>query len=295
LFLSRIFFWASSPSFYRSSRFTAVTNSATVHGEGPVQLLLALEDRGTGGQADAKRRRVYLSVLHLKAKEHYTTIRAEQATCAVSRFDAWRAHVAQESPQFPVNGSSSCSLIFGDCNSDRRLAEPCLGILAGDTRSMAPAMDWTTFKYRKDGCSKRQIDFVFHSRTIRPQRYLAEPDPDAQAFVFASTGLPNARYGSDHIAVAYQMHYCPEATGQKRRATKTQETVASTSIIPSAIAELPRRRLVAWAKRSGRAHGVRGNSSSVDIRQAMLASGAGSAIDAAAPVADKSWKRKRLE
>lgn len=245
-----------------------------MHGTGPVQILLALDDC-------VARRRIYLTAVHLKAKSPNYVLRATQARAVVARLEDWvgreqAASANRKEPLGRVPAAPHC-LILGDCNSSREAKEECLSILAGTTRQMASEIDWTTFKFRKAGPTKHQIDYVFHGNGFLPRRHLAPPNPLAAEFPFAAIGLPNARYGSDHIAIAYEISYTAakvtvnsprSVAGVKRRVGGTTSPVDGGSL-PTR--QLRRRSLVAWAKRYGKSYGVKGNSTSAAIRTAMAA------------------------
>lgn len=137
---------------------------------------------------------------HLKAKRGKEAIRTEQAKAVVTRVTAAREEAAAADKLSPI------VLVMGDFNAhyDEDCVQRCMSELSLASAYGEDAPSWTTWKYRQPsdfdagGLQKHTIDFILHSSQIRVSQTWGLPSDDE----LVDVGLPQAKYGSDHIAVA---------------------------------------------------------------------------------------------
>jgi mRNA deadenylase 3'-5' endonuclease subunit Ccr4 len=170
-----------------------------------VYIIVPLQIKGTDNC-------IVVAVTHLKAKKGVTKgipnekIRETQAS-------EIRYRAEQMADQLKVMGWKDVSiLILGDFNSEPDSAS-VKTILeeSGDWKfQSAYAYDddsYTTWKTRKDGTTRRVIDYIFHAGSgVKCKQVLSIPNGEE----LEKTFLPGLRYPSDHLLIAAKFQFANE-------------------------------------------------------------------------------------
>jgi mRNA deadenylase 3'-5' endonuclease subunit Ccr4 len=148
------------------------------------------------------RRRVIVAVTHLKAQSNVAN---EKIRC--SQVDELLEEVSKLYDQIGSCNEEKCpsALILGDLNSESD--DSCVGRILQHTKlashfesayDLNAASFYTTYKVRGTKTTKRAIDYIFHSGSLKCTSTLDVPAEEE----LEETKLPGLRNPSDHLMIA---------------------------------------------------------------------------------------------